>query len=68
MKRPAWVCELCYKEVESGNLPDTWELVWQSAICPACLKIAERRKLSIGEHRGGCYANGKRDPRAKVQS
>jgi hypothetical protein len=32
-----WICEYCYKPAV-GNLPATWELIFQSAVCPDCLR------------------------------
>lgn len=31
-----WICEFCYKTINSQFLPDDWDLVWQSAVCPEC--------------------------------
>ncbi len=61
--KPAWVCEYCFVCLLEGNLPDDWDLVFQSAVCPSCQKKAKR---DGGYHKvfGGAYSNGRRDPRA----
>lgn len=58
----AWICEFCYKTIKKGNLPKTWALVFQSAVCPSCQKKVQR---DGGYYvvKCGCYANGKKDPR-----
>ena len=55
-----WICEFCYKPA-SGDLPHSWELIFQSAVCDDCqVKVAK-----IGGYRevvGGAFATDK-DPR-----
>jgi len=58
-----WLCEFCYKQSNRKNLPETWNLVWQSAVCPDCQKRVARDG-GYGVVKGGAYANGKKDPRA----
>jgi hypothetical protein len=58
-----WICEFCFKTIKGKILPDSWDWVWQSAVCPECL---ERVKTDGGFFKvpGGAYAGGKADPRA----
>ena len=44
--KPAWVCEFCFACLLDGDLPNDWDLVWQSAICPSCQKNFDRPKLN----------------------
>jgi len=57
-----WVCEFCFKVCNENNLPEMWDLVWQSAVCPEC---QERVKADGGYDvvKGGAYAKGP-DPRS----
>ena len=59
----AWVCEFCFACLLEGNLPDDWDLVFQSAICPSCQKKVAQ---DGGYHNvpGGSYSDERRDPRA----
>lgn len=55
-----WICEFCYKPAD-GDLPPSWKLMWQSAVCPDCQeKVAQ--KGGYGAVVGGAFAFGK-DPR-----
>lgn len=55
-----WVCEYCYRAVK-GNLPDTWRLILQSAVCPECQdRVA--KDGGIFAVKGGEYAQAE-DPR-----
>jgi hypothetical protein len=59
-----WVCEFCFRTVVTNVLPDSWKLVWQSAVCPKCQPKVERD----GGYEvvcGGAYAGQRKDPRAK---
>lgn len=57
-----WVCEFCYDTVSDDDLPRTWDLVWQSAVCPRC----QPRVMADGGYAtvpGGAYAGDRPDPR-----
>lgn len=61
------ICEFCYKSLPAtadGRLPEGWEFVWQSYVCPDCVK---RVAFDGGYHfvPGGAYAQGP-DPRDKA--
>ena len=59
------ICEFCYKETTTDNIPESWDLVWQSAVCPEC----KSRVQADGGYfvvAGGSYANGKSDPRDRT--
>ena len=56
-----WICEFCHKTI-NGELPDDWDFVWQSAVCPEC-KEKVARDGGYGVVKGGAYATGP-DPRA----
>ncbi len=58
-----WVCEFCFKSYFGNPLPDDWDLVWQSAVCPKC-QCRVARDGGYGKVRGGAYAPfWRRDPR-----
>lgn len=60
MDLDSWICELCFKPA-NGDLPDSWDLVWQSAVCPDCqVKVASHG--GYGKVVGGEFAYAK-DPR-----
>jgi predicted amidophosphoribosyltransferase len=61
------ICELCYTEapIKDGKVTENWDLVFQSFICPNCQKKAEAEGKPLAHCVGGCYANGKPDPRLK---
>jgi len=55
-----WICEFCHRAVK-GNLPEDWDLVWQSAVCPECQKrVAKDGGYDVVV--GGAYAMAP-DPR-----
>jgi dCMP deaminase len=56
-----YVCEFCYKPA-SENLPPSWDLVMQSAVCPDCQTKVEDAG-GYGVVKGGTYAFAP-DPRA----
>ena len=62
-KGKRWVCEFCYREYYGNPLPDSWDFVWQSAVCPECRQLVP---LDGGYAvvKGGAYAGNKPDPRA----
>jgi hypothetical protein len=62
-----WICELCYRTIETGDLPDDWTLVFQSAIRPDCQERCTREGIAFGSEkcRGGMFADGP-DPRATI--
>ncbi len=43
-----WICFYCYKPA-TGNLPNDWDLIWQSPVCPDCLKRAKTGVTIGGE-------------------
>lgn len=57
-------CEACYTQAPNP-VPVTWELVFQSLVCPDCQKRAKAEGVAWGHLKGGQYANGKPDPRMK---
>jgi hypothetical protein len=67
-------CELCYAQHTGDRIPDDWDIVWQSPICPDCQEkckientvreIQGLDPIHLPDRRGGCFANGKPDPRA----
>lgn len=56
-----WLCEFCYRTHYGDQLPETWDWVWQSAVCPEC-KERTARDGGYGVVRGGAYAT-QPDPR-----
>lgn len=57
-----WICFFCFTYAQYRNLPDDWDLVWQSAVCPEC----QKRVQADGGYAvvvGGAYSDGKPDPR-----
>jgi hypothetical protein len=61
-RRATWICEFCYAMLFEDRLPDSWDWVWQSAICPDCQeKVA--RAGGVNVVLSGDYADGP-DPRA----
>ena len=65
-KLPRWVCEYCYRIFYGTKLPDDWDFVWQSAVCPDCKgKVAQDGGYGVVP--GGKYAIGP-DPRAGLST
>lgn len=31
-----WICEFCFKVYDGDRLPDDWDFIFQSAVCPEC--------------------------------
>ena len=60
-----WVCELCFRTIRADRLPDDWELVHQSAVCPDCIRRARANDVSLAECCGGVYSDGRPDSRNK---
>ena len=61
-KLSRWVCEYCYRIFYGTRLPDDWDFVWQSAVCPDCKgKVAQDGGYGVVP--GGKYAIGP-DPRS----
>jgi hypothetical protein len=60
-----WVCEMCFKKTNRKILPVGWDLIWQSAICPACLVKLSKIPNWQATVPGGYFSKGKKDPRAK---
>lgn len=61
--RYRWVCEFCFRVIHNKDLPATWDLIWQSAVCPKCQsKVAADGGYNIVK--GGAYAGKRTDPRA----
>ena len=58
-----WVCECCYRTASSMVLPPQWKMVWQSAICPICVREATILNLGYANLRGGQWAGRRKDPR-----
>lgn len=61
--RWTWVCECCYRTTNAVVLPSTWKLVWQSAICPKCVREATILNLGYANLRRGQWAGPRKDPR-----
>jgi len=57
------VCELCFRKAPEGDLPADWDIIWQSLVCPECQKRAKQEGKDIPHMKGGCYADGRPDPR-----
>lgn len=57
-------CEACYTQAPNP-VPVTWELIYQSLVCPDCQRRAKAEMIGLANLRGGQYANGKPDPRMK---
>jgi hypothetical protein len=57
-----WICEFCYTMLFTDRLPDGWDWIYQSAVCPEC---RERVAQAGGYHVvvAGAYAEGP-DPRS----
>src|SRR3990167_2310585 len=58
-----WVCEFCFNTIYGNELPTTWDLVWQTVVCPKCQRLVA---LDGGYAmvKVGAYADGKPDPRS----
>lgn len=56
-----WICEFCYREDASARLPDKWDFVWQSAVCPEC-RVRVHADGGYAVVKGGAYAK-RPDPR-----
>lgn len=42
MTKEEFTCGFCYRPHIGTNLPPTWDIVWQTPVCPACQKrVAE---------------------------
>jgi hypothetical protein len=61
------MCEYCYIEVVADTMPEEWDLIFQSYLCPTCIARAKKEHphdwlyvVKCGE-----YSNGKPDPRQK---
>ena len=52
--RPDWICEFCFTPIH-GRLPDDWDWVLQSAVCPSCIKRVARDG-GYAVVKGGAYA------------
>lgn len=61
-----WVCEICYRTTPEVQLPKGWALVWQSAICPKCVREATILNLGYANLRGGQWAGQRKDPRGRT--
>ena len=60
-----WVCEFCFKQINNKILPSSWDLVWQSAVCPCC-KEKVAKNGGYGVVKCGSFApSGRSDPRAR---
>ena len=58
-----WICEFCFLQNTDAILPEGWDLVWQSPVCPSCReRVANDGGYAVVK--GGAYAGGKPDPRA----
>lgn len=64
---PIWVCEFCFDVSYMPILPAHWDLVWQCAVCTRCQKRVQQDG-GYGVVKGGAYAEGKADPRARPVS
>jgi hypothetical protein len=42
------ICEYCYRAFR-GDLPDGWDVIWQSYVCKKCLKKADIQTTKGGE-------------------
>jgi hypothetical protein len=42
MKAFRWVCEFCFRTNNREVLPQGWDWVWQSAVCPKCKRKVAR--------------------------
>lgn len=61
-----WVCELCYRQSNRHKLPGAWLWTHQSAICPDCQHRAAKMGKDIPNLRGGCFSDGRIDPRDRI--
>lgn len=60
------ICELCYREPsDAAEFYLTWDRIWQANVCPDCHLKAKHDGVAVADCRGGCYAEGKSDPRAR---
>lgn len=59
-------CEYCYRQTDEPER-HRWELIYQSYLCPACIEMAQQDggKDWLFTTKGGAYAFGRKDPRAK---
>ncbi len=58
------ICELCYREQDKAKA-HTWKLILQSFFCPLCYERGIEEIGGIHGLRGGCYAEGRPDPRTE---
>ena len=58
-----WICEFCYRVYMGNPLPDEWDRVWQSNVCPVCQKRVELDG-GYGVVKDGAYAVSP-DPRGE---
>lgn len=63
------VCHYCHKESEGPEMPEGWDLIFQSYVCGDCLARAKHEHPRDWLHvvKGGEYAEGKPDPRASAE-
>jgi hypothetical protein len=59
-----WICEFCYAMLFDDQLPESWEWIWQSAVCPECRERVERDGGYFVVV-AGAYAEGP-DPRGEA--
>lgn len=62
------VCEYCHREAVNP-VDDGWDLIWLCWLCPECQARAEREHGTgyLPFVRGGEYADGRPDPRARKE-
>ncbi len=58
-----WLCELCYAYWPGDKFPESWDVVWQSPICPTRKERAAFEGKAIATLLCGCWADGRKDPR-----
>ena len=56
------ICELCYVETPEGDIPQDWDIVWQSLICPECQTRLAALSIRYSDAVGGMFTD-KKDPR-----
>jgi hypothetical protein len=52
-----WVCEYCYATSDDSILPPDWDMIWQSVVCPECVRRLAAKTIEVHTTPGGAFAN-----------
>jgi hypothetical protein len=65
---PRWICELCYKVIYTDILPDHWDFILQTVICPECAARSKKDGSDMTNLHSGEFApEGTTDPRCSPE-